>query len=129
MRETKTKHRAAIDKLCAEHGLSDRGFYKAVWKLIPPDDLEEAKEIIRGALPDAWKISDGVIEIYEVSDTHHLSTDKMCIYADWLTYLEDFDLTVRVFEYSIAFDSMRERFAVDEWLVDLQGKILGVSDA
>ena len=129
MRESKTKHRAAIDKLCDQHGLSDKGFYKAVWKLIPPEDLEEAKEIIRGALPDAWVIRDGVIEIYEVSDTHHLSTHKMCIYADWLTYLQDFDIEVKVFEYSVAFETMRERFAIDEWLADLQGKIFGVPDA
>jgi hypothetical protein len=121
-----TRHKAAINKLCEERGLKSTGLSKALLQLIPADDREEAKDIIRGAIPDAWKIDNGVLEIYEVSDTHRLSTSKVCIYAYWANYLQDYELEIRLFEYSAEFESMREGFVIDEWLADLESRFFDV---
>ena len=69
-----TPHEYVIHKLKEAHNLQTTGFKKAL-------KVVEGNFKWLKVIPDCYSISNGLVLVYEVEDTHRVSYDKLMTYA------------------------------------------------
>lgn len=93
MGDTNSK-RVVAELMAADPNVRDKGFPKSVAALQP--DSRYFAECARRIRPDAFKIVDGVVTIYEVVDTHPIRPAKAEHIAELADELDDIGLELAV---------------------------------
>jgi len=120
-RNDSTIHSNSIKKLVLrDPELETSGFKKAITELMQKHDyVEDAKSVINKACnfyPDAYKIGENEVVIYEVEDSSAISADKMTKITDLFNYMDFYGLNLRLI--------VTDRYAANYTEVDLAEEFL-----
>lgn len=121
-------HNLAITKISNRRPevLHTKGLWQFVRELDEKYEFCLVPEDRMSRIPDAWSYEPyenddlpGVINLYEVEDSHLLSVDKLREYADFFFMCDFYDLDVRLFVYDRYGENEREIFLGEYFIMFL----------